>query len=55
MNRLQKLYKRNVLALANHHKEHCDGAGCIVSLWMLKDMAEKCGVTFTKKEMGGFI
>ena len=53
MGRLES-YKLNVLELAKHHREYCEGESCIISLYVLKMMAEDCGVVFTKEEAEEF-
>ena len=48
-------YKFNCLAIASHHKRHCEGEDCVVSLLLLMQMAESLGVKFTSKQMEKFI
>lgn len=54
-NGLQKVYKRNSLALARHHKKTCFGEECDISLFMLLYMATDAGVKFTEKEAREFL
>lgn len=46
----REAYKKNVIAIAKHHRRFCEGENCAVSLIVLLDMAERYGITFTKKE-----
>lgn len=48
-------YKHNTLELVKHHKKHCEGENCVISLNILRMMAEQCGVVFTDKEKELFI
>jgi hypothetical protein len=52
---MTKAYKLNTLALARHHRKHCEGEECDVSLTILMMMAEQCGAKFTEKEKELFI
>ncbi len=47
--------KMNVLALAKEHKKNCKDSECNVSLILLRIMAEKTGIVFTKEETEVFI
>ena len=48
-------YKMNLIAIAEHHKRYCDGEGCSVSLYLLREMAERIGIKFTEEEAELFI
>ena len=48
-------YKFNAIALAKHHKKHCEGSSCNISLLMLMQTCEDAGIKFTKKERGNFV
>lgn len=48
-------HKINVICIARQHKLHCSGEDCGVSLILLRMMAEKIGIEFTKKELEIFI
>jgi len=52
---INELYKRNLIELVQHHKKHCNGEGCSVNLFLLKHMAKKIGIKFTKDEMVVFL
>ena len=52
---MKKVYKFTALKLAKHHRKYCEGEKCNISLIVLKEMAEKCGVKFTEKEFKEFI
>lgn len=47
--------KMNILALAKSHKKYCIDSECNVNLILLRIMAEKTGVVFTKEETEVFI
>ncbi len=47
-------YKLNTLELAKHHKRFCAEEDCVISLNVLRMMAEQCGVKFTEEEAGVF-
>ncbi len=51
----QERYKRLALILAEHHKRHCDGATCNISLCVIREMAEAAGATFTAEEKSLFV
>lgn len=48
-------YKLNALELAKHHRRRCEGESCIISLNVLRMMAEQCGVEFTEEEAREFL
>lgn len=52
---IKEVFKRNALALAKHHRKHCEGEDCDISLFMLLYMATDAGVKFTEKEAREFI
>jgi len=52
---LKRIMKKNVIALVKHHKKHCDGEHCKISLWLLKEMAERSGIKFTECQVKLFI
>lgn len=52
---LKGVMKKNITALAKHHKRTCDGEHCNISLLLLKLMAERAGITFTEKQKETFI
>lgn len=49
------MYKIMALELAKHHRKNCDGHDCVISLMILKEMAEKLGVKFDDDEIKEFI
>ena len=51
---MNKAYKLNTLELAKHHRKHCEGESCVISLNVLRMMAEQCGVVFSDEEKGEF-
>ena len=48
-------FKHNALELAKHHRKHCEGEGCTISLYILRRMAEGNGVKFDKEEQEEFL
>ena len=48
-------YKLNTIELARLHKKHCQEEDALPSLFVLRLMAEQCGVVFTSKEKEEFI
>jgi len=50
-----EVYKIMALELAKHHRVNCDGSDCVISLMILKEMAEKLGCRFTEDEIKEFI
>ncbi len=50
-----KSYKLNTLELAKHHRKNCEGEGCVISLNVLRMMAEQCGVVFNDEEKEEFV
>lgn len=51
----EELWKKNVLRMAEHHKKHCEGRKCNVSLYALMKMSEAAGVEFTEEESTLFV
>ena len=47
--------KLNLINLAKHHRKHCEGESCNISLMLVMQVAERTGIKFTKKEMKEFI
>jgi len=48
-------FAKFALTLAEHHKRHCDGASCNISLGQIREMAEAAGAQFTKAEQEQFV
>ena len=55
MDKKLQIDKNNIVLLAKHHKKHCDGEECQISLIMLRMFAEEGGIEFTEKEKEIFI
>ena len=49
-----EVLKENLIRLAKHHKIHCDGIDCDISLMYLLKVAEKAGLEFTNEEKRNF-
>lgn len=47
--------KENVIAIAKHHRKHCDGTDCNCSLYFLRKLLEKAGITLTDTEKREFM
>lgn len=45
-----KLLKQNAIRLATHHRKHCDGEECNISLSLLLDLLELAGIELTEEE-----
>src|SRR5882672_9616171 len=50
-----EIWKNNTLALAEQHRKHCEGEKCNISLYTLREMAERAGVNFTQEEFPLFL
>ncbi len=46
----EQWFAKFALILAEHHKRHCDGAACNISLGSIREMAESAGAVFTAEE-----
>ncbi len=55
LKKIEDVYKFNVIQLAKHHKKYCEGESCVISLYLLMEMAEKLNIVFSKKEKELFI
>lgn len=47
--------KVNALRMADHHRKHCDGATCNISLFLLKKLVEQAGISLTDEEKSHFM
>lgn len=50
----EQSFARLALTLCEHHKRHCDGPGCNISLGHIREMAEHAGAVFTDEEKAQF-
>ena len=50
----EEILKENLIRLAEHHKLHCDGPDCGISLFYVLKVAEKAGLKFTDEEKRSF-
>jgi hypothetical protein len=55
LKKIEDAYKFNVINLAKHHRRNCEGEDCVISLYLLREMAEKLGIVFTDKEKELFL
>jgi hypothetical protein len=55
LKKIEDAYKFNVIQLAKHHRKYCEGENCVISLYLLREMTEKLGIKFTKKEKELFL
>jgi hypothetical protein len=44
----------NATKLAKHHKEHCDGAECNISLYLLRKLIERADIALTDEQKMNF-
>jgi hypothetical protein len=51
----KKAYRINAINLARHHRKHCEGENCNISLILLMEMAKESGVKFTDEEIKEFL
>lgn len=49
-----EIWKKNVIEVAKHHREHCHEP-CNCSLFLLREMAEKVGIEFNNEEEDLFL
>lgn len=47
---LKQLIKENAIRLADHHRGHCDGAECNISLYLLGRTLSLAGIALTDGE-----
>lgn len=50
----QQWFAKLALTICEHHKRHCDGATCNISLGSIREMAEAAGAKFTNEEREQF-
>jgi hypothetical protein len=55
LKKIEDAYKFNVINLAKHHRKFCEGENCVISLYLLREMAEKLGIKFSDKEKELFL
>lgn len=55
MDKKLQVDKNNIVLLATHHKKHCSGEDCQISLIMLRMFAEDGGIKFTEEEQAIFV
>lgn len=48
-------FTKLALTLCEHHKRHCDGPVCNISLGQIREMAEAAGAVFTEEEIQQFM
>lgn len=51
----EEIWKLNTMRLMKHHKLHCEGEKCNISLYLVMDMAKKAGVKFTREDIKVFL
>jgi hypothetical protein len=52
---MRQVLKLNAIEIAKHHKQHCCGESCNVSLFNLSALLREAGITLTKEERSNFI
>jgi hypothetical protein len=55
LKKIEDAYKFNVINLVKHHRRNCEGEDCVISFYLLREMAEKLGIVFTDKEKELFL
>lgn len=50
-----KLILTNMLRLADHHRKHCDGASCNISLSFILKLLQRAGISTTLEEASHFM
>uniref|UniRef100_A0A6H1Z7W4 Uncharacterized protein n=1 Tax=viral metagenome TaxID=1070528 RepID=A0A6H1Z7W4_9ZZZZ len=48
--REKKAITENAIRLAEHHKKHCDGLTCGISLYLLRRALDLAGINLTRDE-----
>jgi hypothetical protein len=51
----KEVYKENLIKLVKHHKKHCDGPECDISVYQIRIVAQLAGIEFTDEEKKIFI
>jgi hypothetical protein len=51
----EQVVKENAIRLAEHHKKHCDGADCNISLYMVRRLLEMAGIELSDEEKKIFL
>lgn len=49
------ILKENLIKLVDHHKDHCDGSDCGISLYNVLSVAKMAGIKFTDDEVRHFL
>lgn len=44
------LLKLNIINLVKHHRKHCDGPKCNISLYLIEKLVQKAGISLTDEE-----
>jgi len=47
--------KENAIRMADHHRKHCDGRGCDISLHLLKRALDLAGIELSHNEQLKFL
>jgi hypothetical protein len=51
----EQFLKENLLKLVKEHKDNCHSSECSISLFHIRKLAEKAGITFTDDEKRSFM
>jgi len=49
MNR-KELLKQNMIRLVEHHREHCNGPSCDISLYLVGNVLELAGIILSEED-----
>ena len=47
--------KENAIRMAKHHRKHCEGEGCNISLYLLKRALDLAGIKLDRDESFEFM
>lgn len=50
-----ELLKQNAIELVKHHKRHCCGSECNISVFLVARLLDKAGIELTKEERREFV
>jgi hypothetical protein len=50
-----ELLKRNAIRLVDHHRKHCDGAECNISLSLIFELLQRAEIKLTPEETAHFL
>jgi hypothetical protein len=51
----QEILKQNAINLVQHHKKHCDGETCCISVFLVERLIREAGIELTTEESMVFL